>query len=281
VRSPPMTTISFATILAGIDALEPMPLVAARVLELSAEPEVVPTELCSLIRTDAALCARVLKLCNSAYFGCPREITSLEEAGIRLGVDRLASLVLTSCAGRWFHGDRGRPDDAEARWRRTVTNALAARLIARLGREVEPERAYTAGLLQDLGTIVIERELAFARPALADLRTRGFDELEAERELFGVDHAWIGARLVDRWGLPEVLVDAIRWHHAPELARCDPALAGAVHLGGVLASRLAELEPSQADGRALERAMLDEQSLLALAEPLEGELVEARELLDC
>jgi HD-like signal output (HDOD) protein len=228
------------------------------------------------------LCARVLKLCNSAYFGCRREITSLEEGGIRLGVHRLASLVLTSCAGHWFHGQSTSRSEAERAWRRWVSNALAARLVARLDPAIDADRAYTAGLLQDLGAMVIERQLGFTAPTLFALRESGLDALSAERELFGVDHAWIGARLADRWNLPGVLVDTIRWHHAPEHARNDPALAGAVHLGTVLAAHLVEpeLEAEEADGAALERARLDEESLLALSSNLAGELDKARALID-
>ena len=119
-------------VLEEIKSLEPLPQVAMRVLELSNHEDVVPGDIVAVIQTDAAITAKVLKLCNSAYYGFQREIATLTEAEVLIGVTPLANLVLTSCAGRYFrdygHGD---PHAAERLWEGSVATALAASRIAR------------------------------------------------------------------------------------------------------------------------------------------------------
>ena len=118
-------------IVSEIRSLEPFPGVALKVLELSGQKDVVPNELISIIQTDAGLTGKVLKLCNSAYYGFQREIASLQEAGNLLGVQTLVNLVLTSSTNRYFRDYGGAEDDASERlWRNSVATAIAARMIA-------------------------------------------------------------------------------------------------------------------------------------------------------
>ena len=286
-------TRTLEQVLAGIKGLEPLPVVATRVLALAGREDVVPSELSALIRTDAALCTRVLKLCNSAYYGFRREIASLEEAANCLGVQRLSSLVLTSCAARWFHDCGGLDGQAfELLWRRNVAHALGAQAVARAsGWRGAQDRAYTAGLLQDLGEVVIRRSFRAEHAEIEAERARGCGALDAERLVLGADHAEIGARLVERWGLPEVLVDTIRHHHAPARARCDPRLAACVRLGAELALACedgggAALVPGTSasanvvGASALALVELDPGRLPALVAALGRELERAQQLVE-
>jgi HD-like signal output (HDOD) protein len=125
-------------ILKEIKSLEPLPQVAARVLDLGAREEISPCDLIAVIETDAAMTARVLKLSNSAYYGFRREIASLSEAGNLLGTSALVNLVLTSCAARYFR-QTGTTDPRvmQRMWEESVSNALAASLLARLSGTVD------------------------------------------------------------------------------------------------------------------------------------------------
>lgn len=263
--------------------LSPWPEVAGRVLRLSQDPDVVPSELVEVIQTDPALTAKVLRLCNSAYYGFRREIASLTEAGNALGVHALVNLVLTGCAARYFRTG-GRGDAAKALWERSMMNAFSAQLLARVHGGVDPDRAYTVALIQNIGHLVIDDFLVECREEIEDARASGLDLLEAEREVLGMNHAQIGARLARRWGFPDVLVDTIEFHHTPERAAVDPELAGIAHLAESITYALALGEGLDTlayafSDSALGLTGIDRVGFLSMEERLLRELDKARDVL--
>lgn len=271
-------------VLEATKRLAPWPEVATRVMQLAQRPEVVPKELIAVIQTDAALTAKVLRLANSAYYGFRREIASLAEAGNALGVGALVNLVLTGCAERYFHaGRRGAP--SKSLWERSVTTAFAAQILARVHGSVDPERAYTVALLQNIGHLVIDDFLVEFRDSIEREQRDGRDLLAAERSVLGQNHAQIGARLARRWGFPEVLSDTIEFHHCPERAGADPQLAAIAHLAENItyALSLGDGLESLAYGfseSALGLTGLDRHAFLALEEVIREELEKARDVLE-
>jgi len=273
-------------------SLEPFPGVAARVMELAGRPDVVPSDVIALVQTDAGITSKVLKLCNSAYFGFQREIASMHEAGNRLGVTTLVNLVMTSSAGKYFRDYGGASADALARlWKRSVATAIMARLVAQKHRRCDPEQAYTAGLLQNIGSMVLERHMSDARFAIRAVAKSGCTVIEAEKRTLGLHHAEIGARLCTKWGLPELLVDTIRYHHAPEMATVNKLLAATSHLAEHLTDTLLAQEQPAGPGQdpellydlapvALQVTHVTERDFEGLQERLRSELERASEFLD-
>jgi HD-like signal output (HDOD) protein len=279
-------SLALPSILNEIKSIEPLPQVALQVIALGDKDEVTPNEVIALIGTDAGLTAKVLKLCNSALYGFAREIASLQEAGNLLGTRALFNLVLTSCTGRYFRNYGGCSRRAmEQLWELSVLNAITANTLARLHGGVDRHRAYTAGLLQNIGRIVLERFVIPYREEIRREVERGVDQVELERRFFGVDHAEIGAQLAERWGFPAILSDTIRHHHAPENAEVDPLMASFCHLAETITSALelgqgldaVALDVSDA---ALNRAGLDAQGLASIEEHLVKELRKARAVVD-
>ena len=267
-------------------SLEPFPGVAARVLEVAGRDEVVPSELIELVQTDPGITSKVLKLCNSAYYGFQREIASLHEAGNLLGVTTLVNLVLTSSAGKYFrdYGSAKGPS-MESRWEQCVSNAIGARLIARRHGKVDPDRAYTAGLLENIGHLVLDRFLDETIDEIRGMALSGTDLIEAERQVLGLHHAEIGARLSTRWSLPDVLVEVIRHHHDPELAGADAALAATIHLAEILTQDLAKSEGStdlrySINAAALDLTGLQFGHLTELSEELQAEMLRAKDFVN-
>ena len=267
-------------------SLEPFPGVAARVLELSARKDVIPSELIDLVQTDPGITSKVLKLCNSAYYGFQREIASLHEAGNLLGVTTLVNLVLTSSAGKYFkdYGSAG-SGTQEKRWEECVANAIGSRIIASRHGKVDPERAYTAGLLENIGHLVLDRFLDSSMEAIHAVAVSGTSLIDAEKRVLGMHHAEIGARLTTRWSLPEVLVDVIRHHHHPELAGEDRELAATIHLAEILTQEV-QAEKGEAGGllyeindSACEITGLSREDLSELAGLLGEEMARAREFV--
>lgn len=273
-------------ILTEIKSLEPLPQVALQVMALSEKEDVTPREMIAIIQTDGGLTAKVLKLSNSAYYGFAREIASLEEAGNMLGTRALFNLVLTSCAGRYFRDYGGcSKDSLERMWESSVMTAITASTLARLHGGIDRHRAYTAGLLLDIGRIVLERFVIPFRGAIDAQVKLGADPLVLEHRLFGMHHAEIGAQLAERWAFPAVLIDTIRHHHTPENAQADPLMTSFCHLAATISDALeldrgADAFHLDLSAKALEAAGLDRQGLAQVESLLVGELKKAREMVD-
>jgi HD-like signal output (HDOD) protein len=225
---------SIVEILNQVRAIDPFPEVANKVLALSNRDDVIPSDLIEVIQVDAILTAKVLRLCNSAYYGFRREIASLQEAGNLLGVHSIVNLVLTSTTKGYFNSNSESGAGKRDQWQKCVANALSSRLVARLHGRVDEERAYTVGLLQNIGHLVLEPHLTAETDALRWEVAKGANLFDAEHTILGLQHAEIGARMAQRWGLPNVLIDTIRYHHAPHRATEDPVLAATNHLAETL-----------------------------------------------
>jgi len=282
----------------GIRALEPWSPVALRVLQLAARADVVPDELVAVIGTDAALTARVLRLCNSAFYGFQREIGSLREAGNLLGADVLVSLVMTSCTGRFFRGAGGEHEARRELWERSILTALAAELVAEVHGGVDRPRAYTGGLLANIGELVVLGHVQGAAERIRAYRRAGLERLEAEQRVIGLHHGQIGGRMARRWRFPEELVDCIANHPTPERAMCDPELVGVVHVAETIADALKLEHEAESERRAYERAErraepgpgpdpgalarlgVDSTGLAELQRTLRGEFERARALIE-
>jgi len=273
-------------ILRDVQSLEPLPAVGLKVLELADKPDLVPGELTELIQTDSALTAKVLKLSNSALYGCTREIASIHEAGTRLGTRVLTNLVVTGCAAKHFrHYGAQDPAGVRRAWERSVANAISASLLASISGAVPKHHAYTAGLLQDIGELVLERYCVREHMAIAAEVAGGADMLAAEKAVLGLSHAEVGAHLADRWNLPDLLADTILCHHEPERAQCDPLLTSFVHLGSQVVQSSGALEKKGAQRSyelsdwALLASGFDALVLAGVEERLVEELSRAQELL--
>lgn len=198
--------------LAGVEDLHSPPAIAQRVLDITRRVDFDIRELTETVTADPAISAKVLRLVNSASYGLPREVTSVHQAVTIVGQRTLRLVVLTfSIVEKLTKGLGDRM--YAAYWRTSLTTAVVAAKLSRSLRGVQPDEAYSAGLLCDLGA------LAFAQLAPDDYpelyATHAHDEalLRLEREAFGCSHADLGARLLERWGLARECCSAVLYHH--------------------------------------------------------------------
>ena len=197
--------------------LPALPAAVVRVMQLTDDPKAGMADVARALASDQALAARVLKLANSAFYGASRRIATVSEAVVTLGMRTTRNLVMaTSCQEMLERDVAGYALPRGALWRHSLACASAAQALAERARYRATEEAFVAGLLHDIGKVVLStyRKEEFARVllrALAGDRTFA----EAEREVLGFDHAEAGARLLERWNLPSSLVLAVRYHHAP------------------------------------------------------------------
>ncbi|MCP3981440.1 MAG: HDOD domain-containing protein [bacterium] len=209
-----------ADILAEVANVPALPVAAVKAIGVLQDPEADLSEIARVINHDPGLAANVLKFANAALFGARSEATSVDAAIARLGTRRVLDLVVGS-AIKPFGSKRvvGYDLPSGALWGHSVAVACGVEeLSSVLGRRL-PDSAFTAGLLIDVGKHVLGTHLEIDGQAICDEAfKRGVPFEQAERHVLGVDHAEVGACLLEHWNLPAPLVSVVRWHHEPE--RC-------------------------------------------------------------
>ncbi|MBI2760313.1 MAG: HDOD domain-containing protein [Chloroflexi bacterium] len=208
---PPATDLN--TLVNQVQQLAPLPAVALRVMELAQDDHSNASDLASVIATDQAMTAKLLRLANSAYFAAGREIKTARDAVVMLGMMEVRRLVLTSALMGRF-GDGNGTMSVTSFWGHGLAVGMVAEVTARHTKLAQPEEAFTAGVIHDIGKLVMDQYLKdrFAA-ATALATTKGMALVQAEREVFGYTHAQVGARLAEIWRLPASLSEAIAEHH--------------------------------------------------------------------
>ena len=198
--------------------LPAMPHVASKVLELAGNPETTAAKLQKVIEDDQAMAARILKIANSALYGCSRKIKTLTEAIVMLGFNTIRSLVVTSAA-RNMYLKEGKTMGLKERllWEHSIGCGIACRLLVTPRQPALAEEAFLAGLMHDIGKLVLNQYAGDVFDQIVqEVYNEGRDFVDVEREILGFDHTEVGAMLVTKWKLSRTLEDSIRLHHTPE-----------------------------------------------------------------
>lgn len=209
-------------------------------------PDASLDEVARLVEQDLAIAAKCLQLANSAFFGLPRRVGTVQHAVRLLGLDTVRMLVCTVALFQTFAPRPGHASGglAELQAHSLVAARLAARLMPDPGRADE---AFMTALLHDVGKLILATRPVAARggqaghgwlAAAAHAVQTGLPLVEAERAHLGVTHAEVGAYLLGLWGLPPVVLEAVAFHHQPDrLSARAFDLLGAVHVADALASQ--------------------------------------------
>ncbi|WP_428560480.1 MAG: HDOD domain-containing protein [Solidesulfovibrio sp. DCME] len=235
---PPAEARSPERILATDPMLVSLPEVFMRIREVLSDPDSTVEEAAAVIGKDPSLTAKILKLVNSAFYARtmraagslpPGPVDSLSRAVLLLGLNQLSTLAMGVSVLPLFKDIPPECVDMRQFWRHSVSVALLAKLVAtRLG-DPNPERFFVAGLLHDIGRLVLYKQLPeVAGTILAAAMTSGRPLDEVERELLGFDHAQLGGMLLRKWRFPESLEQAV-WHHHDPLSGdtpLEPAIIG-------------------------------------------------------
>ena len=192
--------------------LPPFPAIAHRILALASQEDVSTRQVGELIKLDPSFSAELLRFANSALFGARRQVTSLSQAIILLGMDRVKSMA-TFVALHNMVRSSVRIQALRKVWIHSLVTAFIAEEAARAAR-IAHESAYTTGLLHNLGTLGLMSAYPDEYTRMLEVSNDfGFDLLQTERDLFEIDHCAAGAYLAQDWNFPDELAAAIATHH--------------------------------------------------------------------
>ena len=270
-----------------ISHIATLPEVTMKIIQLVENPESTAQDLNRIISNDPALGARILKVVNSAFYGLPGQIGSINRAIVLLGLNAVKNIAIAASLAKLFRGGRISPNfNARDLWTNAIASATATRLLAdRVGLGL-PDEAFLAGLIHDLGILV---EIQARRPKFIEV----LDKLEAdpnltlrdaEMQVIGATHEHFGAALCKLWKFPTSFAHVTGYHHHPwDLPANHRTLAGLVHVSDVLSARLQigftrGVESTEYHGDLLTQLRINDAMLQDISELMPEAMEEAKSL---
>ncbi|HEX9746569.1 MAG TPA: HDOD domain-containing protein [bacterium] len=212
--------------------LPTLPTVVAQVMVTLDQPTSSARDLERLVANDQAIAARLLKLANSAFYGLPGKVTSLGRAITLLGFNTVRSLVLTIGVIDKFNGAKGSESfDRGDFWEHSLSVAVASRILATKDPGLNPDEAHIAGLLHDMGTIILDSCVPEKfEEAMTRWKNGDGEQSQYEREVIGLTHEEAGALVATKWRFPDFIKESMAYHHHPNEAQQHPEVVQVVAL---------------------------------------------------
>jgi len=212
-----------------------LPEVCIQVQALADSPHTTADDIADVVGKDTALTTRLLKLVNSAYFSLPRKIDTVSRAVNLIGMRELRNLTLAASAAEVFSRIPSSLIDMAAFWQHSVFCGLMARNLAQHANVLHSERLFTAGLLHDVGRLLMLMKVPDDIGKAESMRLQSKRDIcEIEQELVGFDHAEVGQALLLHWNLPKNLCASVRYHHNPEEAMDAHIESALIHIADVV-----------------------------------------------
>jgi len=204
------------TLIMGANDLPSIPVVATKVMQLIENETTTSEDMARVVASDPAVAARVLKISNSSFYGCQRQINTLSHAIMILGFSTLKSLVVAA-AVKQVHKPFGLTENML--WEHSFAAGLAANIIAADIQQVNGEEAFLGGLFHDLGkTIMNIMDSQKFQNVMQKCYNIGTSFMEAEQYVYPYTHAEVGGLVIRKWNFPETLVNAVFQHHTPDFS---------------------------------------------------------------
>ncbi|MES9991291.1 MAG: HDOD domain-containing protein [Candidatus Thiodiazotropha sp.] len=220
----------------GIDKLVSLPEVAIQVNQMMEQPNCSSAKLAEIISSDVDMSARLLKLVNSPFFALRSEVDTISRAVTLTGTHELQNLVLATTAVRSFGGIPENLVNMDDYWRHAVTTGVMSQMLAGYSNALHSERLFVAGMLHDVGRLVIY--LTLPDQAIEIMQITSGDEwilAETEERVLGFNHMDVGAALMKSWHLPDSLISVAKNHHRPVHATESELDVAIVHIALAIA----------------------------------------------
>jgi len=233
----------------GVGDLVTLPDVFIRINQMVENPDSTTADIAQAVSQDPAFTVRLLRVANSPYYGLSSTIDTVSKAVSIIGTSQIRNLALSTAIASSFSDLSNKLVSLDNFWRHSLYCGLAARKLARLAGKCDAEAVFTAGLLHDIGELVIFKHMPDqAKESLLRVLDSA-DELamyQAEQDTMGFDHAQVGGELARQWKLPTMLEECIAFHHDIESAKRYPRETALVHIANILA-QMAEVQTLDTD----------------------------------
>ncbi len=226
--------------LGDVTEISSLPEVTTKIVQVVEDPRATAHDMHEIVRTDPALAAKILKVVNSAFYGLPSQIASLDRAIMMLGLSAVKNIALAASLSRMFSADDVCEQfAARDLWRHSVAVGVCGRLLtAPLSKELADE-AFVCGLVHDMGLIVVQQLFPNKlKKVIEQCHNTAQSFCEAEESVIGADHQAFGAALAAKWKFPLPLRYAIAYHHTPEEVPAEfQRLAAAINVADAICCR--------------------------------------------
>ena len=258
-----------------------LPAVALKFSDAIKNPLTSNQELENIISEDTALASKILMIANSALFNFPSKIETISKAITIIGFKQLNEIILSCSIVSMFKHIPQEVINMDQFWRHNIAVATTARILAARRREQNIEKFFTAGLLHDIGKLILFSE----KPGLMLEVIQECEESQrlmhtVEQDLLGIDHAKIGAMLLKKWKLPESIVSSVYFHHMPSISTGDVINPSIVHIADIITHALqfgssGEIFVPRLNEKAWSALSLDVDIISSVIEQLEVQHAEA------
>lgn len=241
-------------ILSTIERLKPIPQVALKVMRIIGEGAYDIERIAAEVRQDQVISAKTLQICNSALFAKSKKFDSLDHALVFLGQHQFVKLVLSEAVQGYFsQSENGYSLCKGGMYHHAVGTATIAEKIAQITKKTNATTAYTAGLLHDIGKVVLDQWINTAYPLFyRKIREEQASILQIENKILGTNHTLVGGLLAERWSFSDVLTDVVKYHHNPDKKCADTDLNLIVYLADLLMTQFnSGLELERMDSETL------------------------------
>lgn len=272
----------------GVNGLITLPHVFVRINQLIEDPNSSMHDISRAVSQDPSFTVRLLRVANSPFYGFSSTVDTVDKAVSLIGTSQIRSLSLSMCVASSFSGLPNSLVSMDNFWRHSLFCAVIARIMARRAGKCDPEAVFTAGLLHDIGELIIFNRMPEQAKEALMLVLDSVDDLpvfEAERQVMGFDHGQVGVELASQWKLPPLLSECIGFHHSVSEAQHYPREVALVHLANIFAlmAELDTLDPedvSAADPRAWAMAGIgaDVELIEEMVREAQQEIVEVEKL---
>lgn len=223
-------------VVAKVQQLPTLPQMFETLSGMLSNPRTSAKDVAEVIESDPSITAKILKVVNSPFYGVASRVSTVTHAIVILGFNTVKSIVLSSSIFDLFKADGKSAFNAVDFWKHSICVGACARAIGKMLGMKQHEELFVAGLLHDMGKVVIVQHLKDEASKInVQVSTGNCLMMKAEENVMGVNHADIGAWLFEKWALPKGMIETTKFHHNPSMAQVNPDATCIIHLADIVA----------------------------------------------
>ncbi len=235
-----MGKITLIKLVNKVKEMPPLPQSIIKILEITKKDDSSAHDLSKIFERDPTLAVNILKLANSPIYGFASRISTISHAIVCLGLETVKSIALTSSTHDMLNKEIPAYGLGEGMlWQHSIASGSCAKIIAQRIGYNDCEEAYIAGMLIDIGKIILS---SFAEDQFNQVMEKSEKDKipfnKAEQDVLGFGHPQVGGRIIKKWNLPSALVEAVQYHHQPDKAETHKTLTYIVHLADAISCML-------------------------------------------